>query len=352
MKNVRHLAYLGLIAVLFIIAGCSSGDAPPKQALQDAMKNMEKLDSYSAKMSLGIDNLELPASKAQSGMDMTTVIAGMMKGAKLDIKMVYAKEPKRTDMELNLQLSGTTITIPMIMTDEKLYMKLPALPMLQLPESAAGKFVVLDLKALAEQQGAAATTLDAAAQQQLVQEVGAVVLKHFDEKTYFKSVKAKDAGVPDDVKADQVVQFKMDENNYKQSVETIVNDMVPELLTVIASNETYLQAIQKSKEDVEKMKTDWEADKAAKTDYLNQNVKVNELSVTGAINKDKMLAYQAGKVNVELTNKDNGGITKVNVHYDMTYGDLNGNPKFLYELPTDAVKFEDLMKQMQLPLGL
>ncbi|WP_336776744.1 hypothetical protein [Paenibacillus sp. MMO-58] len=352
MKTVQRLAYVALIAVLFVIAGCSSGDAPPKQALQDAMKNMEKLDGYSAKMSLGIDNIELPASEAQNGIDMTTVITGMMKGAKLDIKMVYAKEPKRTDMELNLLLSGTTITIPMIMTDDKLYMKLPALPMLQLPESAAGKFVELDLKALAEQQGAAATTLDAAAQQQLVQELGAVVLKHFDEKTYFKSVKAKDAGIPDEVKADQVIQFKMDESNYKQSVEAIVNEMVPELLTVIASNDSYLQAIQKSKGDVEKMKTDWETDKAAKIDYLNQNVKVNELSVTGAINKDKMLAYQAGKVNVELTDKDTGGTTKVNVHYDMTYGDLNGNPKFLYEVPTDAVKFEDLMKQMQLPLGL
>ncbi|TCM89678.1 hypothetical protein EV294_112143 [Paenibacillus sp. BK033] len=352
MKMVQRMAYVALIAVLLVIAGCSSGDAPPKQAFQDAMKNMEKLDSYSAKMSLGIDNLELPASTGQNGIDMTSVITGMMKGAKLDIKMVYAKESKRTDMELNLQLSGATITIPMIMTGEKLFMKLPALPMLQLPESAANKFVELDLKELAQQQGTAATTLDAAAQQQLVRELGAVVLKHFDEKTYFSSVKAKDAGVPEDVKAEQVVRFKLDESNYKSSVETIVNEMVPELLTVIASNESYLQALQKSKEDVEKMKTDWEADKTAKIDYLNQNVKVNELSVTGAINEDKMLAYQAGKVNVELTDKDTGGTTKVNVHYDMTYSDLNGNPKFLYEVPTDAVKFEDLMKQMQLPLGL
>lgn len=351
---MQKVASLVLMAVLLVIAGCSTDHAPPKQALQDAMKNMGELDSYSAQMSLGIDNLEWPARSGadQNGIDMTTVITGMLKGAKLNIKMVYAKEAKRTDMELNLQLSGTTITIPMIVSGEKLYMKLPALPMFQLPASAADKFVELDLKTLAEQQGAAAATLDAAAQRQFAQELGAVVLKHFDENTYFKNVKAKDAGIPDEVKADQVVRFTMDESNYKQSVEIIVNEMIPDLLNVIASNEAYLELIKKSKEDVEKMKTDWDSVKAAKIDYLNQNVKVNELSMTGAINKDKLLTYQAGKVDVELTDKASGSVSKVAVRFDMTYNDLNGNPKFLYEVPTDAVKFEDLMKQMQLPLGL
>ncbi|GLX71380.1 hypothetical protein [Paenibacillus glycanilyticus] len=352
MKIVQRLAYVALLAVLLVIAGCSSSDTPPKQALQDAMKNMEDLDSYSANMSLGIDNVELPAGSAQNELNMATVITGMLKGAKLDIKMVYAKEPQRTDMELNLHLSGTTITIPMIMTDEKLYMKLPALPMLQLPESAKDKFIELDLKTLAEQQGAAASTLDVAASRQFANDLGQVILKHFDEKTYFKSVKAKDAGVPEDVKAEQIVQFKVDDSNYEQSVQMVVNEMVPELLTVISSNESYLQAIQKSKEDVEKLKTDWEASKQAKIDYMNQNVKVSELSMIGAINKDKLLTYQAGKVNVEVTDKATSGVFKLNVHFDMKYSDINGDSKFLYEIPADPVKFEDLTKQMQLPLGL
>ncbi|MGO4111527.1 hypothetical protein [Paenibacillus sp. YAF4_2] len=352
MKSVQRLVMLGLIAVLLVIAGCSSGSTPPKQALQDAMKNMVNLNSYSTQMSLGIDNLELPAGASQNGMDVTSVVLGMLKGAKLDIKAVYAKEPQRTDMELNLQLSGTTITIPMILTAEKLYMKLPALPMLQLPESAAGKFIELDLKTLAEQQGAAATALDTAASQKFAQELGAVVLKHFDEKTYFSNVKAKDANLPEDVKAEQIIRFAIDESNYKESVETIVNDMLPELMKVIASNESYLQLIQKSKEDVEKMQTDWETNKAEAIDVMNQNVKVNELSITGAINKDKQLTYEAGKVNVEYTDKATGNVSKVNVHFDMKYGDLNKDPKFLYDVPTDTVKFEDLMKQMQLPLGL
>jgi outer membrane murein-binding lipoprotein Lpp len=276
MKSVQRLAMLALIAVLLVIAGCSSGSTPPKQAFQDAMKNMEDLNSYSTQMSLGIDNLELPAGALQNGIDVTSVVLGMLKGAKLDIKAVYAKEPQRTDMELNLQLSGTTITIPMILTAEKLYMKLPALPMLQLPESAAGKFIELDLKALAEQQGAAAA-LDTASAQKFAQELGAVVLKHFDEETYFSNVKAKDANLPEDVKAEHIIRFAIDDSNYKESVETIVNDMLPELLKVIASNESYLQMIQKSKEDVEKMQTYWETNKAEASDFLNKNVKLNEL---------------------------------------------------------------------------
>ncbi|CAM3502504.1 hypothetical protein PALU110988_25705 [Paenibacillus lupini] len=351
MKNVQRLAMLALIAVLLVVAGCSSGSTPPKQALQDAMKNMENINSYSSQMSLGIDNLELPAGVSQNGMDVTSVVLGMLKGAKLNIKAVYAKEPQRTDMELNLQLSGTTLTIPMILTAEKLYMKLPALPMLELPESAAGKFIELDLKALAEQQGTAAA-LDTASAQKFAQELGAIVLKHFDEKTYFSNVKAKDANLPDDVKAEQIIRFAIDDNNYKESVETIVNDMLPELLKVMASNESYLQLIQKSKEDIEKMQTDLDANKASMIDFLNENVKVNELSITGAINKDKQLTYEAGKVNVEYTDKATGNVSKINVHFDMKYSDLNKDPKFLYDVPTDAMRFEDLMKQMKLPLGL
>ena len=48
---------------------------------------------------------------------------------------------------------GMTFNIPMVMTAEKLYVKVPNIPFFPIPENVVGKFLELDLKELAEQEG-------------------------------------------------------------------------------------------------------------------------------------------------------------------------------------------------------
>lgn len=350
MKRLQRIAALLLTAVLLVIAGCSSG-IPPKAALQDAMAQMMNVDSYSAAISIAIDELELAADTSQQeGFLSRAVIAGMLKGAVLNVNAVYHKEPMRTDMELDLVLSGLTLTIPMILSEQKLYVQVPNIPMLPLPENIIGKYIEIDIEALAAQQDAPAS-LDAVVQQQFAQELGMVFLKHFDEKTYFSGVKIEDADLPDNIKADQVVKFSLNETNYQQSVEMIVTKLLPELIDVLASNDAYLQSAHKSKEDVEKMKADLTANQAEMIARLKNDVKLNELSILGAI-QNKFLVYEAGKVDVLYTDKDSGNASKLGFQFNVAYSDINQAPKFTKELPSDAVKLEDLAKQLQLPVGL
>lgn len=350
MKKVQKIAVLCLAVILVIIAGCSSAK-PPREALQSAMTKMTKADSYAMKMSIGLNELEIPQEITQSDAAGAAALIGMLKDATITIDATYQKNPMRTDMNMQIVLPGDMemkLTIPMIMTEETLYVKVPAIPMLPLPDSLTGKYIKIDLKELAAQEGTPA--IDMEAQQKLGQDIAQVLLKNFDEKTYFSEPKAADAGLPSDLKADQVVLFQINESNYSKTVETVINKVLPEIIDLLLKNEDALKALQLEKADVEKMKTELETNKTELTNVLQNDIKVNTMKLTGAI-KDGYLVYQDGKMNIEATDKDSGQKMKIGMNMSASYSDFNKAIEFP-ELPADAITLTELMKQFQLPVGL
>lgn len=350
MKKVQKIAVLCLAVILVIIAGCSSAK-PPREALQSAMTKMTKADSYAMKMSIGLNELEIPQEITQSDAAGAAAMIGMLKDATITIDATYQKNPMRTDMNMQIVLPGDMemkLTIPMIMTEETLYVKVPAIPMLPLPDSLTGKYIKIDLKELAAQEGTPA--IDMEAQQKLGQDIAQVLLKNFDEKTYFSEPKAADAGLPSDLKADQVVLFQINESNYSKTVETVINKVLPEIIDLLLKNEDALKALQLEKADVEKMKTELETNKTELTSVLQNDIKVNTMKLTGAI-KDGYLVYQDGKMNIEATDKDSGQKMKIGMNMNASYSDFNKAIEFP-ELPADAITLTELMKQFQLPVGL
>lgn len=352
MKMVQKIAVLLLAVIMVVIAGCSSGK-PPKEALQAAMTKISEADSYTVKMTFGLDELEIPEDAALQGdAAASAAIVSMIKDATITVDAVYQKDPMRTDLNMEIVLPGDMemkLTVPMILSEETLYVKVPQIPMLPLPETITGKFIKIDLKELAKQQGAA--EIDMAEQQKLGKELGAVLLKHFDEKTYFSEPKAENAGLPAGLKAEQVIAFEINDGNYDKTVETVINQVFPEVLDVLIANGESLKSLQLEKADIEKFKTDLETNKAELLDTLKKDVKVNSLKVTAAIS-DGYLSYQAGKINIEASDKESGQKMKLGLHYDVTYSDMNKAPKFENEIPTDAITLDELTQMFQLPVGL
>ncbi|MGO4549223.1 hypothetical protein AB4Z29_30990 [Paenibacillus sp. 2TAB23] len=352
MKKVQKIAVLLLAVILIVIAGCSSGK-PPKQALQAAMTKITEADSYAVKMSFGLDELEVPQDAAAQGdAAATAAIVGMIKDASITVNAVYQKEPMRTDLNMEIVIPGDMqmkLTVPMIVTEQILYVKIPQIPMLPLPETITGKFIKIDLKELAEQQGAA--ELDLTTQQKLGKELGEAVLKHFDEKTYFSEPKASDAGLPADLKADQVITFEINESNYPKTVDTIINQVLPEVLDILLANEASLKSLQLEKADIEKLKTELDTNKTEILDTLKNDVKINSAKLTAAIS-DGYLSYQAGKLSVAASDKESGQSMKLGIHYDVVYSDFNKAPKFENDIPTDAISMDELTQMFQLPTGL
>lgn len=334
-----------LLVLTVAIAGCST-QTPPKEALLNATAKTMDASSYKSSMTIQLDELLLPesADAASMGLSMAAV-AGMIKDATIKADAIFQKDPMRVDMNMEITLPGMMdmkLAIPMIMTAEQMYVKIPNIPMLGIPETIADKYVVLDLEELAQQQGTELPQMDMALQQQLVQELSAALLKHFDEKTYFSEVKVSDAGLPEGLKAERVVKFAISEDNYAQTVETLVNNALPEVLDILLANEAFLSYIQMEKAELEKAKTDLETNKTEILNVLQNNLKFNVLELTGAV-KDDYLVYQAAKIAVSIKDEETGMNGSVGLTMTSEYSELNKKLE-LPELPADALTTDELTK--------
>ncbi|UVI30403.1 hypothetical protein [Paenibacillus spongiae] len=339
-----------LAAILTVVTACSSGK-PPKEAVVSAMSKMSELKSYTVEGSFGFDDVVIPEGIAGDSAEAAGVaaVANMLKGSTVKIKGTYQAEPMRTDMTMDLVMgadgSSFNLSIPMIVTQDKMWVKIPSIPGVPLPEEISGKFIELDMKKLAEQAGQDAALPDVAVTQKMGQDMAKVLLDNFDEKTYFSEPKAEEVkDFPADLKQDQIVRFAVTQQNFDQAITTIVDKVAPQILDLLMKNEEYLKALQLTKADLEEAKKqlDSTADSEIKKgiEEIKKSLKVNELSLTGAI-KDDYLTYQDVRANLEMT--EEAQTMKFAMHLLMKYDNLNKDVKFENELPKDAVSFEELM---------
>lgn len=143
-----------LLTAAVILPGCAKKEAP-KEALSAAANKVAAMTSYEMKTKLTVNDLTIDTGTSEA--DATTgQILSMLKNAELTVDGVYQAEPMQTELTMVLNLKGDmamSFTVPMVMTAEKLYVKVPSIPFLPLPETIVGKFVEVDLKELAEQEG-------------------------------------------------------------------------------------------------------------------------------------------------------------------------------------------------------
>ncbi|MBH5320500.1 hypothetical protein I6N90_22155 [Paenibacillus sp. GSMTC-2017] len=351
MKQLSRFALIVMMITAVVISGCS-GATPPKQALQAAILKTMDAESYKLSTTIQINELDLPVATEAKGFSIGS-FAGILKDATIKVDAHYSKKSVRTDMNAEIVLPGMMdmkLTVPMIMQENLLYVKLPVLPLLQLPESVVGKYVVVDLDKLATDQGTNSPA-SFAELQKFIKEFSVAGLKHFDEKTYFSKVKAADAQLIEGLKVDQVVTFAINDKNYAGTVELLVNKVLPELLDIVLANEASHQVLQVEKAELEKLKADWDTDKTELLNVLQNDLKIHTLELTGAI-KDKYLVYQNGKVNMEVTNKESGLINKVGFSFSGHYTELNKDVKFEQEIPKEVLTWEQVKVLLSSPVGL
>ena len=200
--------------------------------------------------------------------------------------------------------------------------------------------MVIDNAKLAEEQGSAAQALDPTVQQRLLLEAGAAFIKPFEEKTYFKSLKAQDVeGLPAGLDSASFVQFQVDASNAAGAMDTVVQQALPAVLDVLMSNEAYLKAFnldQAKAEDNKKQLADNQSEVSKK---LKQQLKLGQIQLIGGIKGGK-LAYQSLDTDVEYS----GGKSplKLKLHADTAYSKLGEKPASSTEIPTDAIPVEQL----------
>ncbi|KAF4319881.1 hypothetical protein G195_006855 [Phytophthora kernoviae 00238/432] len=239
----------------------------------------------------------------------------------------------QTEMTVGIELKGDmgmTFTIPMVMTAEKLYVKVPSIPFFPIPETVVGKFLELDLKELAEQEGTEwnPDAMDAAKTQKLSNEVMDAVLSEYDQDKFFKNLDVKDAQLPEGLDAKQVVQFSVNNDNVKEAV-------------------TVLADIDKAKEDLKITEVD-QAEMAKDLDQLKDTLTINQFHIDFALDKKDFPVYQKMVADLLIKQPDTKDEVKLAFTGSNTYTKINEKPAFKINIPTgeDVItmdKFEELM---------
>ncbi|WP_366291949.1 hypothetical protein [Paenibacillus sp. AN1007] len=287
----------------------------------------------------------------------------MLKDAQLNVTGVYQSEPMQTEMTVGIELKGDmgmTFNIPMVMTKEKLYVKVPNIPFLPIPENIVNKFIEFDLKKLAEQEGTEFNpdAMDAAKTQKLSNEIMDAVLGEYDQQKFFKNLDTKDAKLPEGVDAKQVVQFSVNNDNVKEAVTVLVTKALPKVMDIV-SKEEYRDMLQLSQADIDKAKEDLkiteadQAEMAKDLDKLKNVLTINTFNIDFALDKNDFPVYQKMVADMLIKPEDTKDEVKLAFTGSNTYTKINEKPAFKINIPTgdDVITMEEFEKMMNSSYG-
>ncbi|MFD0672553.1 hypothetical protein [Cohnella sp. GCM10027633] len=278
-----------LLAIALVLSGCNSKDKSPKDALQASLTTSSELNSYTFKGNMKFEEFDLALAEMTEDDTMTM---NMFKNAELSWTGAYKKDPMLAEVILKLELKGDmaiNFTIPIIVSEKKLWVKVPNAAMLPIPEELVGKYLELDMDQLAEQAGQEIPTIDPALSQDFVKDLVDIVFKHIEADDYLSNVKAKDAGIPDDVDVKQVVQAHVEKSQIEPLLKTIIEKIAPEVLDLLESNDKYREVAGLTAEEITAAK---DALKEADTSELDAGLaemkeQLKSLNIVSNIGIDK-----------------------------------------------------------------
>jgi hypothetical protein len=339
-----------LLTVSIVLSGCTK-EKSPKEALQSSMSKSSEMKSYNFKGSLKFEDINFP----QEGVDanQAAAVINTLKSAELSWTGAYTVDPMLMEINLQLALKGDlaiTFNVPIVMTSDKVWVKIPNIPMLPIPENVVGKFVELDLKKLAEQSGQTLPTMDVAKSQKFFNDILEIVFKHVEEKDYMTAVKVKDAGLPEGVDVNQVVQFHMDQTQIEPFVNTIIDKIAPEVLDLLSKNEEYRNLLQLKQEDLDAAKKALGEVKAGEVSKgladMKKELKSFDIKANIGFDKKEFPVYTDATIKAAIESATMTGSIGLKV-VSQTTG-INSDVKFEIGIPKgdDVITLEKLQEQL------
>jgi len=341
-KKFAAIVLTLLLTVTVVLSGCAKKEEP-KTAMTNAAMNAMKMTSYGMKSKFVIEDLQVNIPAVEGDSDVTQAMT-MLKNAELTLDGIYQADPMQTEMKLGINLKGDmamSFNVDMVMTQEKIYIKIPSIPMLPFPEDVVGKFLVMDLNELAEQSGETFSpeTLDTEKSQKFANEVLEAVLTEYDQAKYFKEINVKDANLPEGVDAKQVVQFFITNDTLKEAMEILVNKVAPKVVDIAAKDE-YREFLGLTQEDIDSAKAEVSSvnqdEFKADMEEMQKYMKINTFNINTAIDKKDFPAYQDVVMNVDFNDPETNENVKLAVKGSTQYTNINEKAEFKIGIPKDA----------------
>lgn len=339
-----------LLTVAIVLSGCTK-DKSPKEALQSSMSKSSEMKSYNFKGSLKFEDFNFPQQDMSASQ--AAAVINTLKSAELSWTGAYRVDPMLMEINLQLALKGdlaVTFNVPIVMNSQKIWVKIPNIPMLPIPQDVVGKFVEFDLKKLAEQSGKTMPSMDVSKSQKLLNDVMAIVFKNVEEKDYLTAIKVKDAGLPADVVANQVVQFHMDKSQIEPFVNTVIDKIAPEVIDLLSKNEEYKNLLQLKQQDLDNAKKALGDVKGKQlTDGMAQmkkELKSFDIKANIGLDKNEYPVYTDATIKAAIESANLTGSLGIKVVSQMT--GINSEVKFEIGEPkgADVITMDELQKKL------
>lgn len=353
-KKFAAIVLTLLLAMTVVLSGCNSKQNP-KEAMQSSVGNAMKMTSYEMKSKVVIEELNITAPDLVDDASMGAVMS-MLKNAELTVDGVYQADPMQTELTVGLNLKGDmamTFTIPMVMTKEKLYIKVPSIPFLPIPENVVNKYVEVDLKELAAEEGTSFNldALNPEKTQKLTNELSNALFAEYDEAKYFKDIKVKDANLPEGVEAKQVAQFAVTNDNVKEAITILIDKVMPNILNIISKDE-YRETLGLTTEDIQEAKDQLNStnkDEFNKSlEELQSHLKINAFHMNTAVDKKDFPTYQDFVMNIEVNDAETKQDVKLAMKGSSQYSKINEKQTFKIGIPAgdDVLTMEQFQQEM------
>lgn len=348
-----------LLSAVLVAAGCTGGTKTksPQEMLQESIEKSAELETYRFSGSLKVEELSFAAAPDDPGMSM---VANLLDGAELSLTGVYQADPVHMEMDLALALQGDmaiTLNFPIVMTQDKMWIKIPSIPLFPLPDDIAGKkFLEIDMKQMAEMSGQPVPELDPVKSQKFSNDVMNVIFSNIDGDQYLTTVKAADAGVPENAGVKQVIQFKVDKEQVEPFVRTVVEKITPALLDLLAGNAEYREMLGMTPEDIEEARKELadaggEELDAGLAEFRKAVQTLDVLAYMG-INGDGYLVYQDMRLAAEF-DADDSNTVKLAIKLISNMTDINKDVTLQYpDGPADIITMEEFESRMGAVFGL
>lgn len=335
-----------VLAATLALTACGQ-KLSPKEAMEGALSASMEMKSFTFDSSLVINELKLPQGASDAA---GLLVPDMLRNLSVDIRGAYVRDPMQMELNLKLTIPGDlalTVEIPFILTEDKMYVRIPDIPILPLGD-AAGRFVEFDLAEMMEGEGGLLPALNVEVQRKFSSEALGILFKHLDGEGYFRELKKDEIeGLPADLKADRYVMFSVTRDNFDTLLMIALEKVVPELTDLILQSEEYRSMLQVTEDELQEFKETMGADVLEdfreNLEDAKEKLQSFDFSITGAIEGEHMV-YQKLNASAEFTEEGEPGA--IGFTFDIRYDNINKDVTFEHGIPEDAMTMEEFEQSL------
>lgn len=273
------------------------------------------------------------------------MIADALKDIKVDMKGAYKKDPLQFEATIDVHVKGQvnqTFSMPMVMTQDKMWIKFPETDLMPLPEEIKGKFIEMDLAAMNAEMG---QVIDLETQMNLSKELTSAMIEKLGAQ-FYEEVPTSSVKAPAGIDVNKVIKFEITNEDLEPFMNIVINDLLPKVLEIM-QDPAYQEALGLTEEDAAMMSEGFDTsgiDIPSMIAELSKFLSINKLEELIVITQDNYIGYDVFKL--DLTINALGQKYGFKMGYDLEKSKVNEAVNFTYGIPSgaDVVPYEKLME--------